>query len=136
VNALEEFVAASIVWIAPSLLVLLRLHLGAVVAPKMIEAVEDRAQFRLAELVEAPSAFSLTALGLVSVGAVRAYALAPAKGPFLSVLVLLYVGLFTYTLFFGFQVRRAGEYSQREMWFALGLSIVGLFVATLTTAGF
>jgi hypothetical protein len=136
VSTIEGFVAASIVWIAPTMLVLLRLHLGAVVAPKMIDAAEDRAQFRLAELVEAPSAFSLAALGLVSVAAVRAYTLAPMKGPFLSVLVLLYVGLFTYTLFFGFQVRRAGEYSRREMWFALGLSIVGLFVATIATAGF
>ena len=130
---IEDFVARSITWIAPVILVLLRLHLGVVVAPKLIDP-DERDQMRSAELVQSPAAFAFASLGLVSVAAARAYVVAPARGPFLSVLVFAYVALLTYALFFGFQVRRTGEFAPRELFFALVLSIVGLFVAAITTA--
>jgi len=133
VNGIEEFVARSITWIAPVILVLLRLHLGVIVAPKLIDP-DERHEMRMAELVETPSAFGFAALGLVSVGAARAYVDAPGRGPFLSVLVFAYVALLTYTLFFGFQVRRTGEFASVELSFALILSIFGLFIAAVTTA--
>lgn len=133
ISDLEDFVARSITWIAPVILILLRLHLGVVVAPKLIDP-DERNQMRSAELVQSPAAFAFASLGLISVAAARAYVVAPNRGPFLSVLVFAYVALLTYTVFFGFQVRRTGEFARRELFFALVLSIVGLFVAAVTTA--
>lgn len=132
-GVIEEFIAGSITWLAPLLLILLRLQLG-FSAAEMIDSEEERAEMRTSELVQSPGTFGFGALGLVSVAAVRAYTASPGRGPFLFTLVFVFLALFAYTLFFGFKVSRTGVLRQRELRFALGLSIAGLLVAAITTA--